>query len=597
MQHNLTQLAAQGQRTGAGIQAGALAGASGLRVLGIAGLGAFAAVTALDKVMRTTGENANRVFSAGVGAAAAGTPIARFTQISQALNKAEVVPEADTQSFLQRVRQFQTQAGLGNFDQNFAKSLQQIVGADINPLQDTPEQMTAKIARAFSGISPDLATTLGENVGMTSTLAQGLGRVGGRFTGLVNAQAGEAYTEADKAAAAERLKSTNSLGTALERLYTTISTELTPTLVSINSFLTKIITFFNRNADARGAVGDAAIMAVSPPYGLYRMAQRFFGGGAATRGGAAGSAAPGPGAAASGDFFNSIPGQAILNSGENPGGRNLPSNSGTTASGRWRITDGTWRDNMRAVPGAEKYQTALDAPLDIQDKVAAEIYRKRGFQPWVAMTPDKIAAANAAMAAGGGSLAHFATGNAVPGGASPVTGIHPEYAARIAAMAEAMPPNIRAKFNITSGFRDARRQAQVNPGVTNSRHSLGMAADTTWDPEVRAWITEKGGKFGVGFPLAADPKEGNHMEPLEGGQRIANPVAWSLKQHLAIARAQAASNNQSSNAVTNNHGDMNGDIHVHPPSGDPETIGQHVLRAFKSYVTPTIATQANGQDH
>src|SRR5579863_2864994 len=55
-QANLSSLAAQGLRTGANVQAGALAGASGLRILGIAGLGAFATLTALDKLMGAAGE-------------------------------------------------------------------------------------------------------------------------------------------------------------------------------------------------------------------------------------------------------------------------------------------------------------------------------------------------------------------------------------------------------------------------------------------------------------------------------------------------------------------------------------------------------------
>ena len=121
---------------------------------------------------------------------------------------------------------------------------------------------------------------------------------------------------------------------------------------------------------------------------------------------------------------------------------------------------------------------------------------------------------------GGASLAQFATGNAVPGGLSSIEGVHPEFASRISTMVAAMPDDIRQKFQIISGFRDQNRQAEVNPGVTNSHHTQGMAVDTTNDPAVLSWVAQNGPKYGVGYPLASDPKETNHLEPLENGQRV-----------------------------------------------------------------------------
>src|SRR6185312_13706558 len=115
-------------------------------------------------------------------------------------------------------------------------------------------------------------------------------------------------------------------------------------------------------------------------------------------------------------------------------------------------------------------------------------------------------------------LASYATGNAVPGGLSSVSGVNPEFGRRIETMVQAMPPDIRGKFQIVSGYRSQDRQAQVNPAVTNSHHTQGMAVDTSEDPEVLAWVKANGPKYGVGYPLADDP---NHLEPLENGQRIA----------------------------------------------------------------------------
>jgi hypothetical protein len=133
---------------------------------------------------------------------------------------------------------------------------------------------------------------------------------------------------------------------------------------------------------------------------------------------------------------------------------------------------------------------------------------------------------------GGASLAQFATGNAVPGGLSSVEGVNPEFASRISTMVAAMPDDIRQKFQIISGFRDQNRQAEVNPGVTNSHHTQGMAVDTTNDPAVLSWVAQNGPKFGVGYPLASDPKEANHLEPLENGQRVApEQMAQWVAQH------------------------------------------------------------------
>jgi hypothetical protein len=113
-----------------------------------------------------------------------------------------------------------------------------------------------------------------------------------------------------------------------------------------------------------------------------------------------------------------------------------------------------------------------------------------------------------------GVLAPFAVGNAVPGGRSSIEGVREDMARRVAAMAAAMPPEVKARFQIISGFRDAARQAEVNPGVTNSRHMHGAALDLGNDPVVLDWIGQHP-QYGLGFPLRyMGPKEYNHLEML-----------------------------------------------------------------------------------
>jgi hypothetical protein len=122
---------------------------------------------------------------------------------------------------------------------------------------------------------------------------------------------------------------------------------------------------------------------------------------------------------------------------------------------------------------------------------------------------------------GGMLLAPFAAGNAVPGGRSPVTGVREDMARRVLAMTQAMPPEVRARFQIISGFRDAGRQAEVNPRVTHSRHTgtgepgSGIALDLGNDPVVLDWIGQHP-EHGLGFPLRyMGPKEYNHMEMID----------------------------------------------------------------------------------
>ena len=119
----------------------------------------------------------------------------------------------------------------------------------------------------------------------------------------------------------------------------------------------------------------------------------------------------------------------------------------------------------------------------------------------------------------GDVLSPYATGNARLGQPSSVEGVKDIFADRIKTMVGDMPPNIAQKFGIISGFRDAARQHEVNPRVTNSRHMYGMAVDTVDDPDVLNWINNTNGKYGVDYTLRHLPGEQNHLEMVENGVR------------------------------------------------------------------------------
>jgi uncharacterized protein (TIGR02594 family) len=70
-------------------------------------------------------------------------------------------------------------------------------------------------------------------------------------------------------------------------------------------------------------------------------------------------------------------------------GKNVPNykfGPGFTAQGYYQITNPTWRDHARAAGvDLSRYPTAMAAPKDVQRAVAADIFKKRGFQPWEAV--------------------------------------------------------------------------------------------------------------------------------------------------------------------------------------------------------------------
>jgi hypothetical protein len=105
------------------------------------------------------------------------------------------------------------------------------------------------------------------------------------------------------------------------------------------------------------------------------------------------------------------------------GNRNVLNASGpggtpaSTASGYYQITNGTWQDFApKAGVSLKQYPTAMSAPQDVQQKVAALLYNQRGIEPWssdtrllAALGKDTVAQAdsssfNAPTAGGGGSI-------------------------------------------------------------------------------------------------------------------------------------------------------------------------------------------------
>jgi hypothetical protein len=71
------------------------------------------------------------------------------------------------------------------------------------------------------------------------------------------------------------------------------------------------------------------------------------------------------------------------------GNRNIPNyryDATHTAGGYYQITDTTWRE-IAPLVGAGQYPNAMSAPYDVQTRVAIELRKRRGLQPWSTNKP------------------------------------------------------------------------------------------------------------------------------------------------------------------------------------------------------------------
>lgn len=245
-QRQLAQLGAQGRRTGAGVEAGAAAGAAGLRALTVAGLGAIVTVTALDKLMKSASTSAQGVFGAGIGAAAAGMTIGRTSAISQALFTGGNVPEAQTQAWLADITQWQEHLKLTGQGSERLTLLAQ-VRAGITG-QETPEQMMIKMARTFSGLSEKEAVARGALAGLSPEAALELRRQGPSFAGNVEAARQRSITSSQSQAARDLITAQNDLSTSWSNLTRQLYEDVTPAFAKFEGFLARVFNLVDEAA-------------------------------------------------------------------------------------------------------------------------------------------------------------------------------------------------------------------------------------------------------------------------------------------------------------------------------------------------------------
>lgn len=391
-----------------------MAGAASLRVLGAAGLGAFAVMTALNKVMAGADRNARNIFGTGLGAAGAGTSIQRYTAISQALKISGNVPETDTQSWLTGFTQAQERYRLG--DPSAAVALQTELaraGVDANALTGTPQGVLVAIARRFGQLSPQAAQAAGTGLGLSPALSEALRQSGGNLPKEIADQR-RAITARDTQAARDLLKAQNDLSVSWGKLTRTIYDDLTPALSSWEGWLARIIdsitTISNPDASHKQKMDAYGGMPFITMEWWRRHLPTWLGGRSSAAGGGPEGGTGAGGASPTmkelvdlGIDKETAASLSAIARRESPNGnaRNFRYQvtghdangvpTGYTASGYFQMLATNWHNYGQGIVDFSKYPEAIDAPLGLQAKVAAQMYKTNGYSPWDAAHGGSIA--------------------------------------------------------------------------------------------------------------------------------------------------------------------------------------------------------------
>ncbi len=539
----LSDLAAQGRRTGAGIEAGAVAGAAGLRALGIAGIGAFATIAALDKTMKSAGESARGVFSVGVSAAAAGMGVQRTSAISQALLKGGNVPEAETQAWLADMRQWQEHLKLTGQGAERLTPLTQI-GAGIAGMTDTPEQMMVKMAQAFAGLTDAEAIARGALAQLSPAASLELKRQGAGLPASIDEARRTAVTSQDSAAARDLIDAQNKLEVSWGKLTRIIYDELDPAFTSLINTWTKAfdeLVDLAKTGDfvfGRGPKGDEGNTWAKRllPESMYNKLPRWLGG-------------PGAGTPAAGGSSSS----ALV-----PEGAQEADIIRRESGGRSNVGYGGMAGTSGYTPGGVDLS---GAPLD-----------DTGFPIW----EGRQGPAGISHAAG---IYQFQ-----PGTWRPIArrlGIHdfsPESQKRVHDELHRIDPSDSA-WRASAG---ASRLGQASsPAASDNRYlaqvmarDFGMTAEETnaWSNDQNAgnpqdWLTRH--RRGAALPRIDLPTRGS-IDALRAAQR----GDWSPRA------------DRSAGDVTHNHHTTIGDVTVNTRATDPAGTGAAVHTALKRLVTP-----------
>jgi hypothetical protein len=245
----LRTLEDQGRRTGESVEGGALAGARGLRVLGAAGLGVFAAYEALSKTISSANEGASRLFSQNIGAAAANLPIAEYSALAIAFQRGPgAVPQEQTQGTLSAWHQAGIAVGHG--DTSGADQLQLAASRYLLPGlnfydPNATEQNLLNLAADLHNMPRDQAISAGEALGLTREQASGYAATGRPSEADLAAARQQAATGNQAKAAGDLVEATNRLSVAWDKLDRQMNELVDGPIAKLEDALTAILNFFS----------------------------------------------------------------------------------------------------------------------------------------------------------------------------------------------------------------------------------------------------------------------------------------------------------------------------------------------------------------
>jgi len=623
---SLRKVGEQGRETGEQVERGLGKAAIATRVLGVAGLGAFAAYEGLSKAFQAVGGTASRVFSAGLGAGAANMGITQFGALSQALFALGNVPVAQTQGWLanyevmRRQAQFGQEPGAG-FIQQFntalagAANIAGIRSFGIQPYQDSPEQVANKLAQGLAAARDEAsAAAAGQRLGLDLQQVRALRRAGQMPGGLpaqTAAMAALAPSPDQQSRADRYVEATNRLSTAWENVLRSAM------LGGLATALTRFANWLDRLISPRGEGGGGLLSAPPKPGepGYWLTPE--------------GNVAPAPSGATPqggggdvlGSVFGNYQGRYAWN---DPHDRGAQAGGQTVQAGGPGIalpTGGTLGQEFEVTaPNGQTYRLRqTDVGPDSRTGRGVDI--NAAAAEMMGYTPDTFPT--------GGRFTVRPAGTGQPGAAQPgsaewwnqgrQTGsaAGAEQVAAGFAGAGSTDPRLQSFVRSATGldpataawcaaFADAALASQGisgprNPNVATSWEAWGRGVSPENVQRGDVMVLPRGQAIGgvgghVGF--ATGEHWGKFIQMLSGNEQGTVGYTWEDPSQAVIRRGDLSTIRQANAAgatITNNHdyGDvnLNGNIVVHAPSREAGAIASSTADAIRGL--PPLATPAN----
>ena len=393
-QRALRDIGDASRQTGEEVERGANRGRNALVAFGIAGLGAFAAYEALNKVVGAVNRSAGGVFGASIGALGAGMNIQEFSAFAQTLRVLGNVPQEETQGILTRLGQARAQYAMNPGALNEMQRQLSIAGAGNLPIFAPPsahyaEDIFLQLSRDLRAMAPDQQQLTIQRLSAIFPLDFLNALAQGRLPDEIARQRQRAPTGEQAEQVARLFKAENDLATAFESMSRQLLLHLIPSMEEVSNFIRKL---FGLPAPEGGEITSPARPSHPWWWSLAHPIQNFkeLWNTGSKPAAAPSGVGPVPGIGADPAIFTPGSGEtaqetAALNliAMRETGGRNVMNAQGSGAGGPWQFIHGTWR---RIAPslGIDPSQNPeiIRMPIATQRAAALSLLRRGGGADW-----------------------------------------------------------------------------------------------------------------------------------------------------------------------------------------------------------------------